>query len=209
MSTISASVAGNLPYSAVRTVQAEDISSEELMLAYAQGDASAFRKLFKRYAPVILGLGHRHLRDEAAAQDLVQKTFMRLHGARNDFQRGRDLHPFLLTITMNLIRDEWRSRKRKPTAPLDVENVEPAANHEPDAGQDTVLVEQQRAQALRNALQQLPDMDRLIIELHWFQERAFPEVAQILGLSHGAVRVRAHRASSKLRLILTQEPNQV
>lgn len=195
ISTISAAV--NLAYPAARTVPRDDATGEELMLAYARGDRGAFKQLFQRYAPVILGLGHRHLRDAAAAQDLVQKTFLRLHGARNDFRPGRELHPWLLTIAMNLIRDEWRSRKRKPTAPLD---QEPPCESENDAE----LIKQQRLQALRSALSQLSDTDRLIIELHWFQERPFPEIATILGISDGAVRVRAHRANAKLRLTLTQ-----
>lgn len=179
------------------TVSGNQRSNEELMLAYAAGEASAFRELFDRYAPVLLGLGRRHLRSEAKAQDLVQKTFMRLHSARYDFVPGRQLHPWLLTIAMNLIRDEWRTQKRKPTTSLE---YEPAVDSSvEDEGN---LATEDRVLALRKALSTLSELDRLVLELRWFQERSFAEIAQVLGISQGAARVRAHRASTRLKQAL-------
>jgi RNA polymerase sigma-70 factor (ECF subfamily) len=52
---------------------------------------------------------------------------------------------------------------------------------------------------------QLPTSQREVVELHWFQERPFAEVAQIVGSTEGAVRVRAHRAYKKLRELLRSE----
>lgn len=184
-------------YPARDTVSYSEQTNEQLMLAYVQGDARAFRELFQRYTPLLLGLGKRHLGSESAAQDLVQKTFMRLHGARHDFQEGRELHPWILTIAMNLVRDEWRSRKRKPTTALE---YEPAM--EADTDDEQQLIAQQRAAAVRTALAALSETDRLIVELHWFQDRGFKEIAEMLGVSQGAARVRAHRASQRLRVHL-------
>lgn len=183
---------GHSPYARAVDGQIEEgPSNEALMEAYQQGDSGALRTLFKRYAPLILAIGRRHLRNETMAQDLVQQTFLRLHTARKDYKAERKLHPFLLTIAMNLVRDEWRRQKRRPTESL---------AHEPAVHDDSYDPDRQaQLRALQNALSSLSESDRLVIELHWFQDRDFPEVAEILGISQGAARVRAHRANNRLR----------
>ena len=96
-------------------------SDEELMDAYVDGDEAAFRALFERYAPILLRLTRRHLRNEELAEEIVQQTFFRLHGARNDFRRGSKLRPWVMTIAMNLVREHWRRTKRRKMTNLEVE----------------------------------------------------------------------------------------
>ena len=63
---------------------------------------------------------------------------------------------------------------------------------------------QQRA-ALRRALARLPVAWREVVELHWFEELSYPELARRLGGTPGAARIRAHRAYQRLRELLAQE----
>jgi RNA polymerase sigma-70 factor (ECF subfamily) len=63
----------------------------------------------------------------------------------------------------------------------------------------------QRAELLYVALEKLPTSQREVVELHWFQERPYAEIAQIVGASEGAVRVRAHRAYATLKQLLLTE----
>ena len=171
-------------------------TDEDLMRAYVSGDEAAFRVLFERYAPIVYGMIRRHLRDEDLARELTQQTFFRLHGARHDFRLDSRLRPWLLTIAMNLVREHWRRRKRRPRADIDLEQ-RPAPQTE-----RTRLELAQRKEALLAALQTLPPSQREVVELHWFQERPYREVAEIVGSSEGAVRVRAYRAYAKLKALL-------
>ncbi len=171
-------------------------TDEELMLAYVDGDQAAFRELFERWAPIVHGLTRRHLRDEDLAREVTQQTFFKLHGARNDFRRDGKLRPWLLTIAMNLVREHWRRSKRRQHVELD-EQREAA----PEPVRSDLELEQ-RAQLLHDALAQLPETQREVVELHYFQERPYKEVAEIVGSSEGAVRVRAHRAYRKLEALL-------
>ncbi|MBO6935544.1 MAG: RNA polymerase sigma factor [Deltaproteobacteria bacterium] len=173
-----------------------DRTDEELMLAYVDGDEGAFRELFERWAPVVHGLTRRHVRDEDLAREITQQTFFKLHGARNDFRRDGKLRPWLLTIAMNLVREHWRRGKRRKHVELD-EKREVAPTPERSR-----LELEQRAQLLHEALAELPETQREVVELHYFQERPYKEVAAIVGSSEGAVRVRAHRAYRKLQAIL-------
>ncbi len=173
-----------------------DATDEELMAAYVAGDDAAFRALFERYAPIIFGMTRRHLRDEELAREITQHTFFRLHGARRDFRVGARLRPWLLTIAMNLVREHWRKKKRRKHVDIDVD-----LQQAPVAERSRMEL-QERATLVQAALARLPESQREVIELHWFQERPYREIAEIVGSTEGAVRVRAHRAYAKLKVWL-------
>ncbi len=182
-----------------RTVSAKDPSDEDLMRAYVAGDHEAFQTLFDRYAPIVFGMTRRHLRDEDLAREITQQTFFRLHAARNDFRLDSRLRPWLLTIAMNLVREHWRRGKRRKMVELD-----PETKAAPQAERSRMELDE-RSQLLHAALAKLPASQREVVELHWFQERPYKEVAEIVGSSEGAVRVRAHRAYRKLEALLKAE----
>lgn len=169
-------------------------TDEELMAAYVGGDAAAFRELFDRYAPVLLRLLRRGLWRDEEARDLLQQTFLHLHRARNDFRYGARLRPWVMTIALNLKREHLRSVGRKREAPLEGQ-PEPAApeREEPDA---------EVRRRVQQALAQLPEGQRQVIQLHWWEGMTYPEIAETLGASTIAVRVRAHRGYETLRKLL-------
>lgn len=167
------------------------------MVAYAGGDEAAFSQLFARYAPLLTGLMRSGMRGDEESADLVQQTFLQLHRARRDYRPGQPLRPWLLTIAYNLKRDHWRRRGRRPEVPLD--RAPEQVNGRTPA---RALEREQRALQLQQALAQLPDDQRQVIELHWFGGIPFAEIAQTVGASVSAVKVRAHRGYRKLRGLL-------
>ncbi len=165
------------------------------MAEYVAGAAAAFDQLFTRYSPILLRIMRRRLRNEQDAVELVQQTFLQLHRARNDFEAGRTLRPWLMTIAFNLQRELFRRRLRRPEATLDAEPVAPSSDRTP-------FEKDAQRERLRAAVAELPAAQRQVIELHWFEELSFPEVAEILGLTVSAVKVRAHRGYKALRKAL-------
>jgi RNA polymerase sigma-70 factor (ECF subfamily) len=171
-------------------------SDEQLMAAYVAGDAAAFRIIFERYAPLLLRAMLRELYVREEANDLVQQTFLQLHRARADFDPGQKLKPWVFTIAMNLKREYFRRKKRRPERSLDAESaVEPAV-----AALGAAQVDARRT--LARVLGGLPADQREVIELHWFDGLEFPEVAEVVGASVSAVKVRAHRGYVRLRQAL-------
>jgi len=163
------------------------------MLAYAGGDAAALRQLFERYAPILLRLVQRHVGRDADAQDIVQQTFLQLHRARGDFRADMRVRPWIMTIALNLARDLLRRRGRRPEQVLEEEALAAVPAGAPDVDV---------ARRVRAALSGLPRDQREVIELHWFDQLSFNEIAAIVGASSGAVRVRAHRGYQALRKTL-------
>jgi RNA polymerase sigma factor (sigma-70 family) len=175
-------------------------SDEELMLAYVAGERAAFKLLFERYAGLLFGMAKRRLGSDDDARDVVQQTMLQMHRARNDFRPGARLRPWLFTIAMNLVREQYRTRKRRREQVFEPSHAPPA----PESASEVERDDEQRARAarIRAALASLPAQQREVIELHWFEESPYEEIARVVGASVAAVRVRAHRGYERLREIL-------
>jgi RNA polymerase sigma factor (sigma-70 family) len=168
-------------------------TDEELFSAYVAGDRQAFAELWSRYSPALCRLMRKQIRRSEDVNDLVQQTFLQLHRARNDFREGARLRPWLYTIALNLRREYWRRMGRRRESPVELDE-----RMLPTVEQADIVVKENAA-ALRKALATLSDGQREVIELHWFEGFSFPEVAQIVGASLSAVKVRAHRGYKVLR----------
>jgi RNA polymerase sigma-70 factor, ECF subfamily len=167
------------------------------MAAYGLGDAQAFRELFARYSPLLYRMMLRDLHRSEEARDLVQQTFLHLHRARADFDQRMRFRPWIFTIALNLKREHFRRVKRRPEASLDV----PGAVEPTDAGHGDRT---EARQAIRRGLDNIPRDQREVIELHWFDGLSFAEVADVVGASVAAVKVRAHRGYVALRHLLDE-----
>jgi RNA polymerase sigma-70 factor (ECF subfamily) len=164
------------------------------MLGYARGDRAAFKELFERYAPKLERLMLRDLYAREEVNDLVQQTFLQLHRARLDFDPSQRFKPWIYTIALNLKREHFRRFRRRPAVLADTldERPAPAGAHE--------ALEAHRS--LSWALAQIPEENRSVIELHWFDGLSFAEVAKCLGIGAVAAKVRAHRGYVRLRKLL-------
>lgn len=168
------------------------LSDTALMRAYVAGDQDAFTELFSRFGGVVLGRMRRTV-GQSTARDLTQQTFLQFHRARRDFHDGSDVRPWLMMIARNVLRDHLRHAARRPGGmPLLDEPV--AASAPQDAAEA-------RAAVLK-AVDDLPESQRVVVRQHWLEHRSHAQIARDLGVSRGAVKVRAHRAYQTLRLVL-------
>ena len=168
------------------------------MAAHVAGDPAAFDVLFGRYAAPLYRLIRRRVGSDDDARDLLQQTLLHLHRARHDFRTDSRLRPWLFTISMNVVREHHRRRGRRREQPLEHEPV-------PDIAElHAVPLQHERAARVRAALESLPEQQREVIELHWFAESPYEEIAGIVGASVAAVRVRAHRGYERLRELLAK-----
>lgn len=174
----------------------EAASDEALMLLYVAGDRTAFRTLFDRYFPQLMRLARRRVSSDDEAREIVQLTFLHMHRARNDFRPDAKLRPWLFTIAMNLVREHYRRRGRQRETFLEPERLpEPTPTDDPVQAAET-------AKRVQRALELLPRGQREVIELHWLSGLPYLQVAEIVGASEAAVRVRAHRGFALLRQLL-------
>ena len=158
------------------------------------GAADAYGQLVERYRDPLFGFFLRAVDDREAAKDLVQSTFLHVHRARADFRAGEPFRPWVYTIATNLRREHFRRRRRKSETAYDPEqHPEPAVGPAASSASD---------RAVRRALAELGEDQRAVVELHWWGGFSFPEIAEMVGATTTAVKVRAHRAYGRLRAAL-------
>lgn len=196
-----------------------DPDLDRLLRDAQAGDQDAWTALVSLYARRLFALAKSRLRNEDAAEELVQSVFATLAqslstGTYDD--RGK-FEAWLFRVAMNRIRDEIRRRKRRGerfgngnAAGVHSDAIEqgtPAldnvAAREGDADQSAGLskAEQSKASldALRAALEYLPPPDREIIELRHHGGLSFNQIADLLSEPVGTLLARHHRALRKLR----------
>jgi len=173
-------------------------TDEALFAAYRAGDDRAFDEIFGRYGAPLTRMMRRQIRSAEDATDLVQQTFLQLHRARNDFREGAQLRPWLYTIAMNLRAEYFRKMGRRKESAMDLD-ARPDM-HPKVAPVDVGALETQGQ--VRAALDRLPEAQRRVIQLHWFDGLSMSEVADVVGASTSAVKVRAHRGYKLLREVL-------
>lgn len=166
------------------------------MARFCQGEAGAFEALFQRYSRPVHGYLTRLTGSPSSAEDLVQLTFLSLVRARGRFQADARVKPWLYAIATNAARDHQR-RSRKPED-LTAEGELPITVAAETSGpRDTGL-----ERRVQRALEMLPEGQRIPIVLHRFEGMSFAEIAESMGLTESAVKVRAHRGYARLRELL-------
>jgi len=169
----------------------------ELLAAIAGGDRQAYRALYQRYAPILLGLLSRILVDRSEAEDVLQEVFLQIWKKAGDFddRRGRALH-WLATIARNRALDRrstLESRRRLAAAPMpnlpEEESLDPA--------DEANMAEEVRH--LHRALAQIPEAQRRVLLLAYFEGLSQSEIADRIGAPLGTVKSHTRIGLAKLR----------
>ena len=162
----------------------------------AAGDEPALAEAFDRFGPAVYHAALRVLRNETAAQDVVQDVFVELwcHPDRYDPALGT-LPAYLIVIARNRAVDMVRSELRR-VARQD-RSGRLAAEESPPSPAEEVIASHVAA-AVRAAVQLLPDNQRRIIELAYFGGLTFKEAAKVAGIPEGTAKSRIRLALAKL-----------
>jgi len=168
------------------------------------GDDAALNDLMDRHATTVFHFLCRMLGNEEDANDLAQEAFVRVFQHRARFQPDAKFTTWLYTIAGNLARNHHRWRCRHPTVSLDATNentdeslgdVLPTA----DVSPSEAAVTEERSNAVRAAVQALPeDLREAVILCEW-QDLSVAEAAVVLHTSPKAVEARLYRARRRLR----------
>jgi RNA polymerase sigma-70 factor (ECF subfamily) len=177
----------------------EETEDAQLMTALASGNDPALNLLIRRWSPRILAYLSRQMESHATALDLTQETFVRVYQNRHRYDPARPFSTWLYTLATNLARNHARWQKRHPVTLLEPESLreQSPATDQPDPHDQ--LATNERAQAVRQAIQSLTDELREPLLLSTYEHCTQTQIATILGLSEKAVEMRLYRARKLLR----------
>lgn len=173
-------------------------SDEKLMGRLQAGEADALRILYERHGRSIYNFACRLVMQSALAEEVLQETFLRVYRDRAAFRPVATFKAWAFTIARNLCLDILRSAPRA---------AEVGGNPLPEVADPTPtpldqLDRAEREAALRRALAVLPIDDREVLILSRYHGLRYGEIAAIVGASEDAVKMRAHRALTRLRSLL-------
>ena len=173
-------------------------SSAALLAAIAAGDRDAFSRFYDLTAPMAFGLIRRVLRDPEAAAEVLQEVFWQVwqDASRYDPDRGTP-EAWLVMRAKTRAIDRLRSIRRRDrtfVAPVD----ESVAQRSSDQAPNPAVVAEDRG-LIQAALAQLPEAQRRVIELAFFEGLTQSEIAARLGEPLGTVKTRARLGLDRLR----------
>ena len=174
------------------------------MARLAGGQGAALNDLMERHAEKLFHYLTRCLQNEGDAADLAQETFVRVYQHRGRYDRRQKFSTWLYTIATNLVRDRFRWRSRHPEVSLDAEDGEDGGSLKEGLASEAELPDartlaEERAEAVRKAVETLPEELKQPLILSIYQELPQAEIASVLCCSVKAVETRIYRARQQLK----------
>ena len=172
-------------------------SVDDLVAAARTGDDASFEELVKRTNADTFTLARRLVSDDEDARDVVQEAYLRAYRSMSKFRGDAQFTTWLYRITANCASTHLGRRRRHRHEELDEEVDVPDTRpeHDPAIAADAALLRCQ----LEAAIAELPPRLRAVVVLRDVYDLNHAEIAEELGISESAAKVRLHRARRKLR----------
>ncbi|MGI6358822.1 MAG: RNA polymerase sigma factor [Bacillota bacterium] len=178
------------------------VSDEDLCQQLQSGSEAALEALVHRYHGPIFGYVYRQVHEEAAAQDLVQETFIRVCTRIGQYRYPEPFRPWLYRIALNICRDYWKSayyQQRQRTESISAGLLDDCANV-------ACIYDWQETRAeVRRAILSLDETYREVLVLRFYQDLKLAEIADILQAPLGTVKWRLFQALRLVKDLLRKE----
>jgi RNA polymerase sigma-70 factor (ECF subfamily) len=175
-------------------------------------DAARFAEIVREHGPAMLAVARRILPTEEDARDAVQDAFLQAYRNFDRFRGEASLGTWLHRVVRNAALMKIRRASHRRETSLDdlLPRFDETGHHlDPvrplPVPPDQELVDRERRDRVRAAIAKLPEAYRTVLVLRDLEEMTTAEVAQALGISEAAVRVRLHRARKALMTLLARE----
>jgi RNA polymerase sigma-70 factor, ECF subfamily len=166
-------------------------SDEELMLAAAGGDLTAFGQLVSRHQTSAWNAAYRFLGNTADAEDIAQEAFLRILDSADRYQPTASFRTYLYRIVTRLCFDLSRRKRVRRHQPL----PDLAANCPSPEG---VSILDERAASVRQALDTLPAAQKMAVVLRYYEDLGYREIAAVLSTTEKGVERLLARARATL-----------
>ena len=166
------------------------------MLKVRSGDLDKMALLFQRYHRPLFGFLFHMTRHREASEDLLQNVFYRMLRSRHTFTGDGEFKTWMYCIARNVVKDHLKKSRRAPDS---YDAADLAERISASTRTDEALEHRLEIKALLRALNGLSPESREVLILSRFQDLRYEEIAGVLDISIGAVKVRIHRAINQLK----------
>lgn len=167
-----------------------DSDLRALMTRYQRADSAALEELVRRLSPPLLRYFRSSRGDGAAAEDMLQECWMRIHRSRHSYRASEPVLPWIYAIARYTRLDAYRKRRRRERQEVLVAAVPEASTQtRPDTAQEE----------FEELIASLPEAQREVLVMLKVSGMSLEEVARATSSTVGAVKQKAHRAYVALR----------
>lgn len=176
-----------------------DSGAKELISRILEGDLEAYGALVQEHQRAVYNVCLRVLGNRQEAEDLAQEAFLRAHRQLTKFDPERPFGPWMRTLAANLCYNHLK-KSRPLKVPLEDETER--LRDEPGREPEEFLEISQAQRELYRALWELPEQQRIALELRHFQGLSYQEMAAVLKIPLNTVRSHLYRGRQKLAELL-------
>lgn len=170
------------------------MTDEQIMETVKNGDLQQASLLFDRYHKRLFNFLARMTMDRELAEDLTQNVFLRMIKYRKSYREGARFQSWIYQVARNVFSDHYQAGKNKKVDHMDVEKI---GNWMADEDDSSRIEEQEKV--LHRSLALLNEEQRELLVLTRFQHMKYEEVAELMDTTVANIKVKVHRAISKLR----------
>ena len=170
------------------------------------GNTQIFSRLIDNYKNMVYNLAYRISNNPHEAEDISQEAFLRAYQSLARFNPSYKFSTWLYQITLNIIRDKFKRKEIDYTsldAPVETDDSEFYSQPtDLTDNPEQIIAQKENLQAIQKAIYSLPVKYREVIVLRHLQDLSYIEIANILKLPQGTVKIRLYRAREQLKKIL-------
>lgn len=179
-----------------------DINSDdtEIIEAFRNGSQNAFSLLIRKYQKKVYWIVRKMVIDHDDADDITQEVFIKLHGSLSDFRGDSKFFTYLYKIAMNYSLNHLNRKKKENARRADLENIDVASD---DKSSDILIDDSERTRLLEAAIGELPQQQRAVFNMRYYDELSYEEIAGILRKSVGGMKANYFHAVKNIQKFLS------
>lgn len=178
------------------------LEDDELVEQAISGDESAYKKLTGKYRKALHFHIMKMIKDREQIEDLVQETFVKAFDNLNTYNTNYAFSTWIYRIATNHTIDYLRKKKLQTVSmdePVKTKSGEMEMQlRDKSAGTDREIIRKQRQKMVQNAIGDLPEKYRKVIEMRHMEEKTYQEISELLDLPLGTVKAHIFRARELL-----------
>lgn len=177
-------------------------NDETLWTGLKQGDKEMFLALYKKYYHSLLFIGLKEIKDAQLVKDTIQQLFLYLWEKRVTIEEAKNVKTYLITSFLRKLTGDWK--KSQKTGSLQVVWNHYSEDPQPNPEENLIRKDGQNHlfKLLMNHINELPNRQKELIVLKFYEGLTYEEIVQKTGLSHRTVYNKIHEGLKKLKLDL-------
>lgn len=181
-------------------------SDSEIISDFLKGNSSSFNFIVLKYQKKVYWVVRRMVLDHDDADDITQEVFIKLYRTMSDFRGESSLFTYLYKIAVNYSLNHLKKNRNKFEK---LKNIDEESYNIKDSskGQDAMMADKEREKLLKDAMLALPDQQRAVFSLRFYDELSYEEISKILGKSVGGMKANYFHALKKIQSFLLEKKN--